>query len=585
MESVVRTWRAIAHTAANSDGAMSSPALSAGPRLDLGSARLYVIVFLASACTLVLEIVAGRLLAPQIGVSIYTWTSIIGIVLAGISVGNYLGGRLADRFPPASTLGLTLLAASLLSFAVLALLPVVPPLLDYLPLVPHILAVNAALFFLPSCILGMVTPLAIKQALTDLDQAGGLVGRLYAVSTAGSILGVYLTGFVLIPAFGTRHVVLLVGFVLLALALTLGSLLQRRVAAAIALIPTLALAGYTLQPQLRQGPCLVESSYYCIQVSQLRAAQNPAKVLKLDHLIHSYNVPGHPDTLTYPYTRIFAETAQYVAQRNPAFRALFIGGGGYTVPIHLEARYPQASVEVIEIDPGVTAIVREELGLSPATGIVTYNEDGRMAIRHMRHGAYDLIVGDAFNDYSVPYHLTTLEFSQQLQELLSDEGIYIANIIDKLRPSRFLRAFVYTLESIYPHVYIMGQDADIPFPYYIEALDHTAQSADETESELERELREFGGARATYVVAASRQPIDFTQFHSHQAHALLSERTTFVMAEADRQRWLQQGPALLLTDDHAPVDTMVASLFTDDHVQWRWRLLVPPSLRWLLPGG
>ena len=99
---------------------MSNPALR--------SARLYVIVFLASACTLVLEIVAGRLLAPQLGVSIYTWTSIIGIVLAGISVGNYIGGRLADRFPPASTLGLTLLGASLLSFAVLALLPEVPPL-------------------------------------------------------------------------------------------------------------------------------------------------------------------------------------------------------------------------------------------------------------------------------------------------------------------------------------------------------------------------------------------------------------------------------------------------------------------------
>ena len=556
---------------------MSNPALR--------SARLYGIVFLASACTLVLEIVAGRLLAPQIGVSIYTWTSIIGIVLAGISVGNYLGGRLADRFPPTSTLGLTLLGASLLSFAVLALLPEVPPHLKYLPLVPHILAVNAALFFLPSCILGMVTPLAIKEALSDLGRAGGVVGRLYAVSTAGSILGVYVTGFVLIPAIGTRHVVLLVGFVLLALALTMGSLLRQRLAAAIVLIPTLALAGYTLQPQLRQGPCLVESSYYCIQVTRLLGTNNPARVLKLDHLIHSYNIPGQPDALTYPYTRIFAETAQYIAQRNPAFRSIFIGGGGYTVPIHLEGRYPQASVEVIEIDPGVTAIVRAELGLSPTTNIVTYNEDARMAVNRVRHQQYDLIVGDAFNDYSVPYHLTTLEFSRQLQDLLSDDGIYLANIIDQLRPSRFLRAYVYTLESIYPHVYILGQDADIPFPYYIEEIDQDTQGAEESDSELERELRESGNARATFVVAASRQPIDFSQFRPHQSHALFRERTTFVMAEADRQRWLQQGPVQLLTDDHAPVDTMVASLFTNNNTQWHLRILVPPDLRWLLPGG
>ena len=557
---------------------MSNPALR--------SARLYVIVFLASACTLVLEIVAGRLLAPQLGVSIYTWTSIIGIVLAGISVGNYIGGRLADRFPPASTLGLTLLGASLLSFTVLALLPEVPSLLDYLPLIPHILAVNAALFFLPSCILGMVTPLAVKQALTDLGRAGGIVGRLYAVSTAGSILGVYLTGFVLIPAIGTRHVVLLVGFVLLALALTMGSLLRQRLAATVVvLIPTLALAGFTLQPQLREGPCLVESSYYCIQVTRLQGTNNPARALKLDHLIHSYNVPGQPDTLTHPYTRIFAETAQYIAQRNSAFRALFIGGGGYTVPIHLEDRYPQASVEVIEIDPGVTEIVRAELGLSPTTNIVSYNEDARMAVNHVLHEKYDLIVGDAFNDYSVPYHLTTLEFSRQLHDLLSDDGIFLANIIDKLRPSRFLRAFVYTLESIYPHVYILGQDADIPFPYYVEERDLANGSAEESHSELERELRESGNARATFVVAASRQPIDFSQFRPHQSHALFRERTTFVMAEADRQRWLQQGPVQLLTDDHAPVDTMVASLFTDNNTQWHLRILVPPDLRWLLPGG
>ncbi len=573
----MRTWRAIAHTAANPDGPMSNPALR--------SARLYVIVFLASAGTLVLEIVAGRLLAPQIGVSIYTWTSIIGIVLAGISVGNYLGGRLADRFDPARTLGLTLLGASFLALAVLALLPHVPSLFNYLPLLPHILAVNAALFFLPSCILGMVTPLAVKQALTDLGRAGGIVGRLYAVSTAGSILGVYITGFVLIPAIGTRHVVLLVGFVLLALALTMGSLLRQRLAAAFFLIPTLALAGYTLQPHLRESPCRVESSYYCIKVTPLHGTDSPARELKLDHLIHSYNVIGQPDTLTYPYTRIFAETAQYLAQRNPAFRALFIGGGGYTVPIHLENRYPQASVEVIEIDPGVTEIVRTELGLSPMTNIVTYNEDARMAVNDIRHEQYDLIVGDAFNDYSVPYHLTTLEFNQQLHDLLSDDGIYLVNIIDKLRPSRFLRAFVYTLESIYPHVYILGQDADIPFPYYLEELDRDAWRAEESHSELERELRESGNARATFVVAASRQPIDFSQFRPHHTHELLRERTTFVMAEADRQRWLQQGPVQILTDNHAPVDTMVAALFTDDNTQWHLRILVPPPLRRFLPGG
>ena len=209
--------------------------------------RLYIVVFVASACSLVLEIAAGRLLAPEIGVSLYTWTSIIGVVLAGISLGNYLGGRLADRFPAPSTLGLALLAGSLTSFGVLALLPILIDTLRYLPLVPRVLATNVGLFFLPSCLLGMVTPLAIKQALTDLRTAGGIVGRLYAISTAGSILGVYLTGFVLVAMLGARTVVLLVGIVLLMLALLFGRLRQSIALTVILLVPTLVVVGHTLR--------------------------------------------------------------------------------------------------------------------------------------------------------------------------------------------------------------------------------------------------------------------------------------------------------------------------------------------------
>ena len=271
-----------------------------------GTWRLYLIVFLASAASLALELVAGRLLAPQLGVNIYTWTSIIGVVLAGISFGNFLGGQLADRFPAPSTLGLVLLTASGACFASLALLPLLSDQLRYLPIIPQILALNAGLFFLPSCLLGMVTPLAIKQALTTLGTAGGVVGRLYAVSTAGSILGVYLTGFVLVAVLGTRHVVLLAGFVLLALALLLGRVYQARWIAGLALVPTVGLLGYTLQPHLRLGPCNVESQYYCVQVEQVEFPAGPVKFIKLDHLVHGLTVVGDPDALVYSYTQILA---------------------------------------------------------------------------------------------------------------------------------------------------------------------------------------------------------------------------------------------------------------------------------------
>ena len=194
----------------------------------LNMARLYAIAFIASGCTLVIELVAGRLLAPYIGVSLYTWTSVIGVILAGISIGNFLGGRLADRYPGPSVLGLTLVAASLTSFITLGLVSVLPQFTLWMSLVPRILVLTTVIFFLPGCILGMITPLVVKQALTDLGHAGGLVGRVYAISTAGSLVGVYLTGFVLIAHFGTRLIVVMVAAVLLLLGALLGNLLHGR---------------------------------------------------------------------------------------------------------------------------------------------------------------------------------------------------------------------------------------------------------------------------------------------------------------------------------------------------------------------
>ena len=194
----------------------------------LNTTRLYAIAFIASGCTLVIELVAGRLLAPYIGVSLYTWTSVIGVILAGISIGNFLGGRLADRYPGPSVLGLTLVAASLTSFVTLGLVSLLPQFTLWMPLVPRILVLTTVIFFLPGCILGMITPLVVKQALTDLGHAGGLVGRVYAISTAGSLVGVYLTGFVLIAHFGTRLIVVMVAAGLLLLGALLGNLLHGR---------------------------------------------------------------------------------------------------------------------------------------------------------------------------------------------------------------------------------------------------------------------------------------------------------------------------------------------------------------------
>src|SRR5579884_1083785 len=434
----------------------------------------YVVVFVSSCCTLILELVAGRILAPFIGVSLYTWTSIIGVVLAGISLGNYLGGRVADRWPERRTLGFLLAAGGLASLAILPLISIatsiptgdlvdannrlggVLPLDRAALLIFRIVLVTTLIFFPPSFILGMVSPVVIKLTLRDLAHSGGLVGKVYALSTLGSILGTFATGFVLVQLLGTRMIVLGVAVALLLLALLVGDLIRLRraappvVAAALvvgALVPARTMLAADclgsasalgcVEQATRDGwdqatnsGCLHETAYYCIRVVDDPAAADPqVKELILDHLVHSYNALDDPNYLQYGYIKVYAEIADYLAQRvpNQALRVLYVGGGGYTLARHIEATYPQARQEIMEIDPGVTQTVYEQLGVDPTTTNITYNVDARLMVNQLlqtNRSQYDLIIGDAFNDLSIPYHLTTREFDGELKQLLKPDGLY-----------------------------------------------------------------------------------------------------------------------------------------------------------------
>lgn len=514
----------------------------------------YLIVFVSSFCTLVLELVAGRILAPFIGVSLYTWTSIIGVVLAGISLGNYVGGRVADRWPRQTTLGVILFLGGLSSLAVLPLISIgTTASLAGLPLMARIVVLTTLIFFLPSFILGMVSPVVVKLALQDLSQTGNVVGKIYAFSTVGSIVGTFATGFVLIASFGTRLIVLGVGLTLLLMALVFGGLLRSprglvgSASASLLLVPLLLLSaerGFDLSKLDLSRPgfgvldsgCYRETSYYCIRVYEEAAhGDRVVRTLALDHLIHSYNQIDDPRYLRYGYIRVYAELTDYQAQKNPGFRALFIGGGGYTLPRYIDAVYPSAESDVIEIDPGVTQTAYEQLGLRPEARIRTWNQDGRQVVSQL-DGAeqYDLIFGDAFNDLSIPYHLTTREFDEQLKRLLKPDGIYLANVIDKLNGGLFIRAYVNTVRSVFPYVYVLAEGA----PW---------------ESTFAN----------TYVVAASLTPLDEARLRQVRGQGAGGQTITGIMPAERFERWLAEGPPVLLTDDYAPVDNLIAPLFAE----------------------
>lgn len=486
-----------------------------------------LIVFLASACIMILELVAGRIIAPYMGVSLYTWTSVIGVVLAGISLGNYLGGHLADRWGSLPLLGGIFVAAGLSAFLILTvdLLSQVVP--GHWSLVLQILVMTTALFFLPCTILGTISPVVAKLAVRDLAHTGSTVGKIYAAGALGSIVGTFATGFLLISWLGTHTIVWGVALILLTMGLLF--LLAGRWSPLL-MSGLLILGGSTwafYQGWLR-GPCTRETHYFCIKVRDEEREGRPIRVLVLDRLVHSYVSLDDPTWLVYQYEQIYAELVAYRAREDKHLRALFIGGGGYTFPRYLEALYPNSDIDVIEIDPDVTAVAYEMLGLSQETRIVTYNEDARLFLNREPVVKYDLILGDAFNDFSVPYHLTTKEFNARVRAWLADDGMYAVNIIDGPRRD-FLRAYVHTLGQTFTHVYVVPTMAG---------------------------WRE--SPRVTFVLIATDVPLDLDLFAGIDAGDGTPLLARHVLSEEALRALLAEGRVVTLTDRYAPVDQMLA---------------------------
>jgi spermidine synthase len=487
-----------------------------------------LIVFLSNFCIMALELVAGRIMAPLVGVSLYTWTSIIGVILAGISLGNFAGGKIADRWASRTVLAWLFGLSALGSVSILWLIDLVSPLRALnTPVILEVLLVFAVVFLLPSIILGTISPVVVKLTLADLSRTGDVVGKIYAAGAAGSIAGTFAAGFFLISAFGTRAIVwgVAVGLLVLGLAIGLSGPGRQRYGILILLLGFVGVSALAWQQGRLNSTCLRETNYFCIKVRVDDKDEN-VRVLTLDRLVHSYVDLTDPTYLRYGYEQIYAEVLKAAFPDNPPLTTLFIGGGGYTFPRYMEVLYPGSRIQVVEIDPGVTETAFAELGLPPDTTIVNYNEDARRFIDRLPpEQRYDLVVGDAFNDYSVPYHLTTLEFDRGVANHLADGGLYMVNIIDG-RKGLFLRAYVNTLQQVFKNVYIS------PVASHIGEL-----------------------SRQTYVVVAVNRPLPI---HQPGQDSPLDEKFATPTDLAD---YLEQGVALLLTDDYVPVDNLLAPVF------------------------
>jgi SAM-dependent methyltransferase len=427
--------------------------VSDAPRSDGRPARLRpvlagAIVFLCSAAVLMLEILAGRLLAPYVGISLETYTSIIGTVLAGIALGAWAGGRVADRVDPHRLLGPLIAFGGVLAFCTV-------PIIRYLGDQSaegggaSTLTLTFAAFFLPAVVLSAVTPMVVKLQLHDLSDTGGTVGRLSGISTAGALVGTFVTGFVLVATTPTRTIINVIGGVLLVGGLALWFRLSRRDPVISVMILALAGGGFALGA-VASNPCQVESAYYCMRVEHdpFRAS---GRILWLDDVRHSYVDLTDPTHLEFDYTRSFADAIDTAFPRDRPLDALHIGGGGFTLPRYLAATRPGTQSTVLEIDPAVLDLGRDKLGLHTSDALRVRIGDARLGIRTQPDDSRDLVVGDAFGSLSVPWHLTTREFMRDVDRVLRPGGLYVQNVID-YPPFRFARAQLATLRDRFEYV-------------------------------------------------------------------------------------------------------------------------------------
>ena len=433
----------------------------AADQKDGSSITLDAVVLICGAVVMIYELAGSRVVAPFIGTSTYIWTSLIGVILGALSLGYWFGGRMADRIPKKSVLASAiLLAAGLIALTTL----IKDPFLTAVSAFPARLEIKAVIaaviLFAPASIaLGFVTPYAVKLRMGSLGEAGRTVGRLYALSTIGSIIGTFAEGFMLLPFFGSnRTLYLITAALFLATFLLIPFRIDRKIASVfIVLAFSVAANELTLYAMYRSiGFEDIDTEYSRVRVfrSTDPTTQRPIEAMTFDPHSTQSAMFVDSDNLVFEYTKFY----HLIGVLKPDFqRSLMIGGAGYSFPKEYLAKYPRASLDVVEIDPALTDIARKRFRLRDNERLRIFHEDGRVFLNRSDTAAYDVVMMDAFGSmFSVPYQLTTLEAVKQTDRTLTKDGVVIFNLGSAVRgdASLFLQAEFATYKSVFPFVYV-----------------------------------------------------------------------------------------------------------------------------------
>ena len=415
--------------------------------------KLRILTFTAGAVVMGLEIVTSRILTPVFGSTIYTWGSLIGVILSGLSLGYYLGGKVADDHPKFEkicgivfSVGLFIVAIPFFASSVVDFTITVLPGTQFTPLVATFL-----LLMFPSVLLGFVSPYVIKLGTNTLQRVGNISGNLYSIATIGSIFGTFVTVFVLIPNVAVNQIIFGLGIVLIASSLINLKTSPRIIAVATVVILIVPWSSLSVNTISHNGKLIYEKETLFSHLDIVEYGNNIS--MYLDGMRHSSMNINDPLDLVIDYTEYFHLGMLF----NPtATDVLFIGGGGFTGPKNFLALYPDTKIDAIEIDSDVIDAAKTYFSLEDNNPrLQVFNDDARKHLSTFDK-KYDVIVLDAYASNYVPYHLMTQEFFQIIEKRLKPDGVVVSNFIGSIEGenSQLVRAAYKTMKETFPVAYI-----------------------------------------------------------------------------------------------------------------------------------
>lgn len=441
--------------------------------------RIEIILFVVEAVCMILELVASRILAPYFGSSNLVWTSVIGIILASGSIGNYLGGIVADKPEVNKKFKFILLISSLLILIIPFIQDSVVTTVSILVNDIRIGAIISTiiLFFLPSVFLGFLVPMVQKLKITDLETSGEVSGKVYALATLGGIFGTFIGGFWLVPSFGSIEILFFMTISVLVLIPLVDFKVNKKELIGIILSIIILIGAMYLysnkNDEIGKKVLAGEINEFVSYDTEYSRILVFNRYDKNNDLIRSFTMDsGHESAAYVDENRwtelVFEYTKMYDLMFNSSKEikdTLLIGGAGYSYPKHYISKFPDKTMDVVEIDPMVTEIARkyfyldrliEEYNTEETGRLKLITEDGRTYLNR-NEKKYDAILNDAFSDTTPAATLTTLEAVKNIKKSLNENGLYLTNIISSLdgENSKFMKAEVKTLKEAFLNVYVI----------------------------------------------------------------------------------------------------------------------------------